>query len=65
MLGEDRQNVAAHATATVSSVRLFEQLPKQPIITLAKAIEILGVSKPTALKAIDCKRRLKSVALDG
>lgn len=53
LLGEDRQNVVGHATATVSSVRLFDQLPKQPIITLAKAMEILGVSKPTALKAID------------
>lgn len=53
LLGEDRQKVLGHATATVSSVRLFDQLPKQPIITLAKAMEILGASKPTALKAID------------
>lgn len=53
LLGEDRQRVLGHATATVSSVRLFDQLPQQPIITLAKATEILGASKPTALKAID------------
>jgi Fic family protein len=53
LLGEDRQNVVGHTTATVSSVRLFDQLPKQPIITLAKAMEILGASKPTASKAID------------
>lgn len=52
LLTEDRQTVVGHKSATVSSVRLFDQLPKQPIITLAKAIEILDSSKPTALKAI-------------
>jgi Fic family protein len=38
---------------TINGVRLFEQLPKQPIIILAKAMEILATTKPTASKAID------------
>jgi Fic family protein len=53
LIGEDRQTVLGLATATVSSVRLFDQLPNQPIVTLAKAMKILDASKPTALKAID------------
>jgi len=53
LLGEDRQSVVGHASATVSSVRLFDQLPKQPIITLATAMKILDTTKPTASKALD------------
>ncbi len=39
-------------------MRLFEYPPKQPIITLAKAMKILGASKPTAAKAIDALLQL-------
>ena len=53
LLGEDRKAVVGHTSATVSAVRLFDRLPKQPIITLAKAMTILDTSKPTASKAID------------
>lgn len=40
-------------TMLVAAVRLFEQLPKHPIITAATAIELLETSKPTAGRAID------------
>lgn len=53
LLAEDRQAVVAHTSVTISAVRLFDQLPKQPIITLAKVMEILNTTKPTASKAID------------
>ena len=53
LVGKDRQAVVGHAGATVSSVRLFDQLPRQPILTLAKVMQVLDTSKPTAAKAID------------
>ncbi|MBM4148657.1 MAG: Fic family protein [Lentisphaerae bacterium] len=49
----DRTKVAAHAKTTVPAIRLFEQLPSHPMVTLSLAIKLLGVSKPTAVKAID------------
>ncbi len=53
LLSKDRRAVVAHASVTISAVRLFDQLPKQPILTLAKVMEILNTTKPTASKAID------------
>jgi Fic family protein len=53
LLADDRKTVVDHANATVSSVRLFDQLPKQPIVTAATAMKVLKTTKPTALKAID------------
>jgi Fic family protein len=51
-INRDRGAVARHDSATVSAIRLFDQLPKHPIVTLPRAIELLETSKPTALKAI-------------
>jgi Fic family protein len=53
----DRQRLASHESATVPAIRLFESLPGRPVITLAIAIKSLGVSKPTAMKAIDSLQR--------
>jgi Fic family protein len=49
----DRTKVAAHVKTTVPAIRLFELLPSHPMVTLSLAIKLLGVSKPTAVKAID------------
>lgn len=49
----DRTKVAAHAKTTVPAIRLFELLPSHPMVTLSLAIKLLGVSKPTAVKALD------------
>lgn len=49
----DRARVAAHAKTTVPAIRLFELLPSHPMVTLARSINLLGVSKPTAVKALD------------
>ena len=48
----DRAKVSVHARATVPAIRLFELLPSHPMVTLSLAIKLLGVSKPTAVKAI-------------
>ena len=56
LVASDRRSAALHKNATVASLRLFEYLPEHPMITLAKATELVGVTKPTASKAIDALR---------
>jgi Fic family protein len=53
LVGVDRRKVSEHKAATVTSVRLFEHLPEHPMVTLAKARELVGATKPTTGKAID------------
>jgi Fic family protein len=48
----DRTRVLAVKGSTVSAARLFELLPDHPVITVARAIELLETTKPTAAKAI-------------
>jgi Fic family protein len=53
LTGKDRARLIRHDTVTVPAVRLLELLPSHPVITLPLAVELLGVSKPTAIKAIE------------
>jgi Fic family protein len=53
LVAEDRARVLAHAGTSVATVRLFELLPRHPIVSVAYAIKQLGVSKPTAGRAVD------------
>ncbi len=53
VLGRDRQKTVNHKLASIAAVRLFDLLPKHPIITLPKTIELLKTTKPTATKAIN------------
>ncbi|MCP4786573.1 MAG: Fic family protein [Fuerstiella sp.] len=53
LVGADRQQASQHKTATVTSVRLFELLPENPMITLASGTKLVGATKPTTGKAID------------
>lgn len=53
LLGKDRARLIAHDSVTVPAVRLLDLLPSSPVVTLPLAIEMLGVSKPTAIKAIE------------
>lgn len=48
----DRRKVTPHRAATVNAIRLFEQLPSHPVLTLSRTMALLDTSKPTALKAI-------------
>ncbi len=54
----DRAQLTDHPAATVPAIRLFESLPRNPLVTLASAIDLLGVSKPTAIKAIDALQQV-------
>jgi Fic family protein len=53
LVNEDRAAVLAHSATTVTAARLFEELPKHPIVTVVRVTELLGATKPTAAKAID------------
>jgi Fic family protein len=50
---EDRNSVLGRQGATVASVRLFELLPNQPMITVKRAMRLLDTTRPTAAKAVD------------
>jgi Fic family protein len=43
----------------LASIRLFDQLPRQPIVTLARVMAGLKTTKPTAAKAIDALRKAR------
>ena len=60
LLEKHRRTFLQHKMATITAVRLLEILPEHPMITPPKVIELLGVTKPTAGKAIDalCKAKI-------
>ncbi len=53
LIGKDRARLIKHAAVTVPAVRLLDLLPSRPVVTLPLAVDLLGVSKPTAIKAIE------------
>lgn len=50
LISRDRQRVLDAKSSTVMAARLFEMLPEQPIVTIAKATSLLDTTKPTASK---------------
>lgn len=53
LVNHDRQRVIASAKSTLIGVRLFEALPKQPIISIASVTNRFETTKPTAIKAVN------------
>jgi Fic family protein len=49
----DRSRVLASEATTLWTVRLFEQLPRQPLLSVATAMRLLKATKPTATRAIE------------
>lgn len=56
-LSQDRQALLKLRGATVPAIRLFDELPRHPVVTLSLAIDLLQTTKPTAAKAIDALRK--------
>ncbi|MDZ7785485.1 MAG: hypothetical protein U5K56_21845 [Halioglobus sp.] len=52
-ISRDREQLLARRGITVSAIQLFEKLPKHSVITMPLVTRLLGVSKPTAGKAIE------------
>jgi Fic family protein len=53
LVSADRARLLSTESASVSALRLFEQLPRHPIVTVASAMKLIEASKPTAIRAID------------
>jgi Fic family protein len=52
LVSRDRARVLSSGTASVTAARLFEELPRHPILTVAGAMKLLETTKPTAAKAV-------------
>lgn len=52
LLARDRLTLLDARNSSVSSLRLLDQLTSHPYMSLSRAVEVLGTSKPTATKAI-------------
>lgn len=53
LVSTDRTRLLSVDSASVSALRLFELLPRHPILTVASAMRLLDTSKPTATRAIE------------
>jgi Fic family protein len=49
----DRTRSLAHEGMSVVALRLFEHLPRRPVVTIASAMKLVETTKPTASRAID------------
>jgi cell filamentation protein, protein adenylyltransferase len=53
LVGTDRTRVLGSGTTSVAALRLFELLPRHPMVTVAAARKLVETSKPTATRAIE------------
>jgi Fic family protein len=52
LVNRGRADALANPETTVTAARLFEELPRHPMVTVASAVKLLGSTKPTVNKAI-------------
>ena len=52
LVAQDRDRILESGSASVSAIRLFELLPRHPIVTVATTMKLVEASKPTATRAI-------------
>jgi Fic family protein len=53
LVSADRTRLLSTQSASVSALRLFEQLPRHPIVTVASTMKMIDASKPTATRAVE------------
>ncbi len=53
LVAADRGSVLQNDTTSAAAVRLFELLPRHPLVNVASVMKLLETSKPTAARAID------------
>lgn len=53
LITSDCARLIGSATASISAIRLFERLPRHPIVTVVSVMKLLETSKPTATRAIE------------
>ncbi len=52
LVGRDRGRVLDHERSTVTAIRLIERLPSRPVVTVAAASDLLGLTAPPTRKAV-------------
>jgi Fic family protein len=53
LVAVDRTRVLAHGGMSVVGLRLFELLPRHPVVTVASVMKLVETTKPTAGRAIE------------
>jgi Fic family protein len=53
LVAADRSIVLAHAGMSVVALRLFELLPRHPMVTVASVMKLVDTTKPTAGRAVE------------
>ena len=53
LVAQDRVRLLASEKASVAAIRLFELLPRHPIVSVASVTKLLDTTKPTAGKAVE------------
>jgi len=53
LVAQDRARVLANDGMSIGALRLFELLPRHPIVTVASAMKMLDTTKPTAGRAVE------------
>jgi Fic family protein len=53
LVAADRSRVLAHDGMSVVALRLFELLPRHPVLTVASVMKLVKTTKPTAGRAIE------------
>ena len=52
LVAQDRDRILESGSVSVSAIRLFELLPRHPIVTVTTTMKLVDASKPTATRAI-------------
>jgi Fic family protein len=53
LVGTDRTRVLSHEGMSIVALRLFEVLPRHPVVTVAAAMKLVETTKPTAGRAVE------------
>jgi Fic family protein len=53
LVADDRARVLSTEKMSIGALRLFELLPRHPIVTVASAMRLLETTKPTAIRAVE------------
>jgi Fic family protein len=53
LVATDRPRVLAHEGMSIIALRLFEALPRHPVVSVASVVKLLETTKPTAGRAIE------------
>ena len=53
LFDRDRRRLLSSPNVVIPAVRLFEELPNHPVLTINQIVKLLKTTKPTAAKAVD------------